>query len=284
MKDEASTGGTAQPLVSIMMPARNVAPVITDTIASIQQQTYPHWELVFVDDGSTDATVAVVSALAQLDPRIKVYPLPHGGRGRARNACIDRMTGEFVAVCDADDISFPERFEKQVRYLQDHPEIGAVGAHWIPFSTPKPQLGGAVRRFPITPASLRDAFARRKMRFHNATVMLRRRLYSEHGGYNVELRRAQDYEFFSRLSRRGVDFASLDEPLLFYRQEASVPSLAYFLENGMYMAYADRLLDGEKRPFAAFAATAAGRFWQAYYRLKYVYFYSKIAAQNALGR
>lgn len=270
-----------QPLVSIMMPARNVAAVITDTIASIQAQTYKNWELVFVDDGSTDDTVAVVSELARGDSRIKVYPLPHGGRGRARNACIERMTGEFVAVCDADDISFPERFAKQVKYLQDHPEIGAVGAHWIPFADDKPKPGGAVRKFPITPQELRSAFERQKMRFHNATVMLRRSLYAKYGGYNVELRRAQDYEFFSRLSRRGVDFASLDEPLLFYRQEADIPSQAYFLENGMYMAYADRLLDGEKNDFAAFAASSKGMFWRLYYKTKYVYFYLKMLALQA---
>lgn len=270
-----------QPLVSIMMPARNVSGVIADTIASIQAQTYQNWELAFVDDGSTDDTVAVVSELARGDSRIKVYPLPHGGRGRARNACIERMTGEFVAVCDADDVSFPERFAKQVKYLQDHPEIGAVGAHWIPFASAKPEQGGAVRKFPITSEELRRAFERKKMRFHNATVMLRRSLYGQYGGYNVELRRAQDYEFFSRLSRRGVNFASLDEPLLFYRQEASIPSRAYFLENGMFMAYADRLLDGEKNDFATFAASPAGVFWRLYYKTKYIYFYLKMLALRA---
>ncbi|MBK6854873.1 MAG: glycosyltransferase family 2 protein [Burkholderiales bacterium] len=269
------------PLVSIMMPARNVAPVITDTIASIKQQTYPHWELVFVDDGSTDDTVAVVSALAQQDPRIKIYPLPHGGRGRARNACIERMTGEFVAVCDADDISFPERFEKQVHYLRNHPEIGAVGSHWIPFAGAKPDPCGPIRKFPTSSPELRRAFSRQKMRFHNATVMLRRSLYAEHGGYNVELRRAQDYEFFSRLSRRGVYFSGLDEPLLYYRQESSIPSIAYFLENGMYMAYADRLLAGKVGSFAVFDRSVAGNFWRIYYRAKYVYFYFKMLALRA---
>lgn len=283
MSHAVDVGAASQPLVSIMMPARNVAAVIRDTIASIQAQTYENWELVFVDDGSTDDTVAVVSELARADARIKVYPLPHGGRGRARNACIERMTGEFVAVCDADDISFPERFAKQVKYLQTHHEIGAVGAHWIPFAGERPDPAGAVRKFPITPRELRGAFERHKMRFHNATVMLRRSLYGEYGGYNVELRRAQDYEFFSRLSRRGVEFASLDEPLLFYRQEAAVPSIAYFHENGMYMAYADRLLAGFQEPFSVFAQTAAGRFWSVYYKVKYIYFYSKISAQNLMG-
>lgn len=271
-------------LVSVMMPARNAARNLEATVRSIQAQTYANWELVFVDDGSDDDTLAVIHRLAGADPRINVHPMSHGGRGQARNACVERMRGEYVAVCDSDDISFPERFSKQVRFLESHPDIGAVASWWVPFSTEAPTRATPVRRFPTTPEEIRHAFERRKMRFHNATAMLRRSLYREHGGYNVELRRAQDYEFFARLSRGGVRLAALPEPLLYYRQESDTPSMNYFQENGMYMAYADRVLQGKSETFQAFAASGAGRFWKGYYAMKYLYFYAKLAVLRALGR
>jgi glycosyltransferase involved in cell wall biosynthesis len=272
------------PLVSIMMPARNAGRYLANTIASIQKQTYENWELIFVDDGSTDDTLSVIQNIAINEPRIRVFPMPYGGRGRARNTCVEQIRGEFLAVCDADDVSFPDRFEKQVRYLQRHKEIGGVGSAWVPFATEYPGEPTPVRSFPSEPSQLRKAFANKKMRFHNATVMLRSDLFGKYGGYNVELRRAQDYEFFSRLSRNGILFASLPEPLLFYRQEAEVPSITYFRENGMFMAFADRILSGDRQTFDSFSKSISGRFWHSYYTGKFAYFYAKITLLNSIGR
>lgn len=271
------------PLISVMMPARNVASVVAQTIRSIQSQTYPNWELVFVDDGSTDGTLALVNQLARDDPRIKVHALPHGGRGRARNACVERSQATFIAVCDADDISFPARFEKQLRFLQQNPSIGVVGSWWIPFSTAQPGAGGRVTRAPTDPEVLRRCFERGKMRFHNATAMIRKSQFARFGGYRPEQRRAQDYEFFSRLSRAGVRFAALPEPLLYYRQEANVPSLAYFHESGMYIAYADFSLAGKIGTFEQFRRSVRGRLFSIYYRLKYIYFLAKLESQQLIG-
>ncbi len=272
------------PLVSVMMPSRNASRYLEATVASIQNQTYTNWELVFVDDGSTDNTLSVIRALADKDSRIRVFAMPHGGRGRARNTCIENVRGEFVAVCDSDDVSFPERFAKQLGFLRAHPEIGAVGSWWIPFSTEKPEQDGPIRIFPKEPAQLKAAFARGKMRFHNATVMIRADLFKRFGAYNVELRRAQDYEFFSRLSRAGILFAALPEPLLYYRQEFEIASLSYFRENGMFMAYADRILNGANVTFDDFSASLVGRAWRTYYTLKFGYFYAKIFSLRLIGR
>ena len=272
-----------QPLVSIMMPCRNAAKFLSATIHSLQAQTYTNWVLIFVDDGSTDNTLEIVNQFANVDTRIKVFPISHGGRGVARNKCVEYFNGEFVAVCDADDISFPDRFAKQVDFLTRNPDIGAVGSWWIPFDTDMPETNKPVRRFPTAQADLRSSFAKGKMRFHNATVMLRADLFVKFGAYNVELRRAQDYEFFSRLSRAGVNFAALPEPLVYYRQDDVVPHLSYFKENGMYMAYADKLLSGYRDPFDYFFNSANGYFWRVFYTLKYVYFYLKMRFLKLLG-
>ena len=273
----------SQPLVSVMMPSHNSSRYLLSTIASIQNQSYTNWELVFVDDGSTDNTLAVISAAAETDLRIRVFAMPHGGRGKARNTCIENVRGEFVAVCDSDDVLFPDRFAKQVAFLMTHPQIGVVGSWWIPFSTDKPSQNVPIRKTPTEPAQLKTAFASGKIRFHNATAMIRANLFNRFGGYNVELRRAQDYEFFSRLSRGGVLFSALPEPLIYYRQETEIGTLAYFRENGMFMAYADQVLDGEQLTFNEFATSLLGRVWNAYFILKYCYFYLKIFSLRLIG-
>lgn len=273
-----------EPLISVMMPSHNASRYLEATIGSIQNQTYTNWELLFVDDGSTDDTLAIIRTLASEDSRIRVFSVPHGGRGRARNICIEKVTGDFVAVCDSDDLSFPDRFTKQLAFLKANPEIGGVGAWWIPFATEKPEHDGPIRMFPTEPEQLKAAFGRGKMRLHNATAMIRADVFKRFGKYNVELRRAQDYEFFSRLSRGGVIFSALPEPLLYYRQEAEIPSLHYFRENGLFMAYADRILDGATETFNDFSASLVGRAWRTYYTLKFGYFYVKILSLNLVGR
>lgn len=271
--NQASKG---QALISVMMPCHNGAKFLDATIRSIRAQTYPHWELVFVDDGSTDNTLELINRHAAEDARIRVFAMPHGGRGRARNTCIEQVRGQFVAVCDADDISFPERFAKQLAYLEAHPEIGVLGSGWVPFVHAIDEAGKPAAGFPATPHAIGHEFSRGKMRFHNATAMLRASLFQRFGAYNVELRRAQDYEFYSRLSQAGILFAALPEALLYYRQEGKIPSLYYFRENGMFMSYADQVLSGKAELFSEFAGSLRGRFWFLYYTVKYAYFYLKL--------
>ncbi|WP_293935306.1 glycosyltransferase family 2 protein [Iodobacter sp.] len=265
------------PLVSIMMPARNVAECIVDTIRSIQEQSYSNWELIFVDDGSTDSTLLIVRNLAGFDPRIKVFAMEHGGRGKARNMCISHCSGKYVAVCDSDDVSFPDRFEKQVDYMEKNSDIACLASWWIPFSTSKPDKSSKrLGVFPCSSEEIADSFARKKMRFHNATAMLRRELFDKYGAFNVDLRRAQDYEFYSRLNKAGERFFCMNEPLVYYRQESNIPSIAYFVENGIYMAYADYLLGGGTLPFKLYSEKPISSFWKLYYKLKYGYFFLKM--------
>ena len=276
----AADASQRRPVISAIMPAHNAAPFLEAAVRSIQAQTFGDWELIFVDDGSDDDTVAIIDALAANDERIKVTALRHGGRGKARKECIERASGTYVAICDSDDILFPERFEKQLRFLDSHPQIGVAGAWSIPFDSPTPDPSGHVLRWPTQPAEIAEAFSRRRMRICNATTMIRAELFRIHGSYDTELRRAQDYEFFARVHRSGIAFAALPEPLIFYRMASAVPSLAYFTENGMYKAYADLLLDGRAKGFETFAATPPGRAWRLYLALKYIYFVGKSAAER----
>lgn len=110
-----------QDKVSIITPSWNSERYIVDTIKSVQNQTYKNWEMIIVDDCSTDSTVDIVENIAKDDPRIKVFMQPtNGGAAKARNKSLKESTGRYVAYLDADDIWKPEKLEKQVAFMKEN--------------------------------------------------------------------------------------------------------------------------------------------------------------------
>ena len=108
----------SQPLVSVIMPCYNMAPFVSDSIKSVIAQTYPHWELLIVDDASTDETVNIIESFAQTDSRIKLaIKKQNSGISDTRNQCIQMAKGLFLAFLDADDIWHPEKLEKQLSFM-----------------------------------------------------------------------------------------------------------------------------------------------------------------------
>ncbi len=112
------------PLVSIMMPAYNAALYIETAIQSVIDQTYSNWELVVVDDGSTDNTAAIVTRID--DPRIRLIRQENGGEASARNTALDHIRGEYLGFLDSDDLFLPDHLTLTVTYLEDHPDQTAV--------------------------------------------------------------------------------------------------------------------------------------------------------------
>ena len=115
------------PLVTIGLPCYNVEVTVLDTVRSVLAQTLNDWELVIVDDGSTDATLELVERIE--DPRVRV--LSDGvnkGRSVRLNDLHREARGKYVARMDADDLMFPQRLEKQVEFLEANPDIDLVGS------------------------------------------------------------------------------------------------------------------------------------------------------------
>ncbi|MBR6879383.1 MAG: glycosyltransferase [Bacteroidales bacterium] len=107
-----------QPLVSVIIPCYNMERFITDTIHSVINQTYSDWELIVVDDVSTDRTVELVQAFCEDDRRIHCSVNPeHFGIAKTRNACIKQARGRFYAFLDADDLWHPEKLERQLKFM-----------------------------------------------------------------------------------------------------------------------------------------------------------------------
>src|SRR5579863_8480529 len=123
---------SAEPLVSVALPAFNAERTIGQAIRSILLQTHRNWRLLLADDGSTDNTIAIARAFA--DPRIEILPSTgREGLSRRLNACIDRAQGSYLARMDADDVSYPARFEKQIAFLLAQPSVDLVGSQAMVF-------------------------------------------------------------------------------------------------------------------------------------------------------
>lgn len=111
-------------LVSIIMPAYNAEDYIGEAIESVLEQSFPHWELIIVDDGSTDETGSIAASYS--DRRIKIVSQTRGGEARARNTALNHVRGEFIGFLDADDMYLPHHLEVTFEYLQSHLNCGAV--------------------------------------------------------------------------------------------------------------------------------------------------------------
>lgn len=129
-------------MISIIMPSYNSARTIVSSIKSVQQQSYPHWELLITDDVSTDNTVKLVQQLASEDPRISIVVNPvNSGAGFSRNQSINRSKGKYIAFLDSDDLWLPNKLATQVAYMEN---TGAVFTYTAYQKFSDAGLGGVV--------------------------------------------------------------------------------------------------------------------------------------------
>ena len=204
------------PKVSVIMGIYNCAGFMGPSIESIINQTFTDWEFIMCDDGSSDNTYEVACEYAKKDPRIKVIKNERNMRlAYTLNHCLEVAEGEYIARMDADDISLPERFEKQVAYLDSHPEMAVVASSVIVFDEDGDKfirnIGGD---YPLhKKINLSVPFA-------HPTIMMRKSAYTKLGGYTVsaETMRAEDLDLWYRFRLAGFDGYTIGEPLLRYHE------------------------------------------------------------------
>jgi glycosyltransferase involved in cell wall biosynthesis len=205
------------PLVSIIMPVRNGSPYLERAIRSILSQTLQDFELLVVDDASSDDTPHVLMALSAKDKRIRTItlPLPSGICG-ALNTGLEVVSGHYIARMDADDLARPERLAIQVSYLQAHPDLALCGSRVRRFGE---GVKPFVFRGPSNPAIIRAALVFDNPLFH-ASVMIRGDfLRQERWRYDERYRHAEDYDLWSRIAKN-YSLGQVPQVLLDYRVHA----------------------------------------------------------------
>jgi glycosyltransferase involved in cell wall biosynthesis len=226
-------------LVSIGMSVRNNEKTLAQSVRSVLGQTYTDWELILIDDGSSDRTVPVARQFADADERIKLYvDGSQQGLPARLNQSIDLGRGTYFARMDGDDVAYPRRLERQVEYLHAHPEVDLVGAWAIIFGTGGKAFGkraGAEHHeaicarphagFPlIHPTYLGRIDYFRRHRYRAAAIrcedqdMLLRSLDRRPRGLSHGLAKCQDQDLLIR-SYHSARFANVPEILLGYREE-----------------------------------------------------------------
>jgi glycosyltransferase involved in cell wall biosynthesis len=208
------TTDVKNPKASVVMSVHNEERYVSKAIRSILEQTFDDFEFIIIDDDSTDGTTEILSNYQQKDARIRV--LRHQskkGLAQSLNEGIRIAQGRYIARMDADDISLPTRLEKQVAFLDMHPEVGLVGT--LCYEVDENDV--IVRRWslPSSTSDVRKALLDLNPLVHTS-VMIRKEVFAEIGYYDETLQYSQDYELWLRIARK-YEIANLPEPLVMLR-------------------------------------------------------------------
>jgi len=202
------------PLVSVVMSVFNGGEFLQSAIDSVLEQTFGDFEFIIFDDGSWDGSSNVLARAAARDQRIVLERLEHKGLTHALNRGLRDAQGEFIARMDADDISLPDRLEKQVRFLRSHRDIALVGSAFDLIDENSRSL--KIIQYPLAPEDIEPELAQRCVICH-PSIMARLEIMRELGGYRPQYLNGEDYDLWLRLIERHR-LANLPDVLLRHRQ------------------------------------------------------------------
>ncbi|MEO1524568.1 MAG: glycosyltransferase [Planctomycetota bacterium] len=198
------------PRVSVVMSVYNGGSMLGPTLESIAAQTERDFEFIIVDDGSSDASPEVLRSFAGRDPRAVIITQANAGLTAALAAGCDRAKGEYIARQDVGDRSLPNRFARQIAYLDEHPEVVAVGGGCRRIGPGGEFLGEACRQ--LEPSQVTQSFLADGVGLSHTVAMFRREAFEKAGGYRTQFRFAQDTDLWHRLIRLG-SLAEINEVL-----------------------------------------------------------------------
>lgn len=184
------------PQVSVVLPVHNGMPYVEESIRSILGQTFGDFELVVGDDGSTDGTHEAAARLAREDARIRLLRRERpSGLAASANWVVGQARAALVAIAHADDRSWPERLERQVEVLRDHPDVDLVGTLWDGID----EQGLRVRPGDYWRLLRRSPFAP----FSHSSIMFRKAAFDRAGGYRAEAEYWEDLDLYYRIAEQG---------------------------------------------------------------------------------
>lgn len=201
-------------VVSVIVATRNDADRVGMAIISVLQQSFPEFEIIVVNDASTDNTASILECYKNIDSRIHIITNPRQlGRAGARNVGIRIASGEFIAVLDSDDVMFPERLDRQVNFMRQNPTVGMLGT-WAVF-----EVGDDfyLAQSPCESIAIRNHLeSGQNNSLINSSLLGRKSLLLSTGGYQFSVYSPtynEDYYTFRSLVAK-TEFANLSEPLV----------------------------------------------------------------------
>lgn len=234
---------TPLPSVTVLLSVFNGGAHLAEAIASVLAQTHADFELLIIDDGSTDDTPAVLRSFT--DPRIRVVTQPNAGLVAALNRGLGEARHDLVARMDADDVSSPHRLERQTRFLVENPTVAAVGSCFDLID----EAGG---RTGVAHVAADSGYLGRQLYFRNTlahtSILMRRDAVLEVGAYR-QVGPVEDYDLWTRLAGY-YPLVALDDVLVSYRVSPSGISASAGSEQQLCLDHVRRGLHGS-RPYSA---------------------------------
>jgi len=202
------------PQVSVIMPVWNSQQYLTEAVESVLAQTFKDFELIALDDGSTDKSLEILQQFENQDSRIRVITGEHQGYSPLLNKGLSMAQGEYIARMDSDDICLENRFAEQVGFLDKNPDYVAVGSQAIRID---PE-GDAIAQieFPTDHETIDQSQIAGKGKIMHPASMIRREALLQINGYREEFEPGEDFDLFIRLAEVGK-LANLPQQLLQYR-------------------------------------------------------------------
>jgi glycosyltransferase involved in cell wall biosynthesis len=205
------------PVVSIIMPYRDADQYIHLALSSIISQTFPNFEVLCVDNGSTDNGAVVVRGFANNDERIRQLVFPHPGKSLALNYGISHARGKWLAICDADDTWDLEKLEKQVSLADRFPEYDVLGTQMRYVN----EAGLEFKEAPLLPIRHNEIcesiFKHQENPICNSSVMYKKAVHGDHVGFYDPLCAVEDYDLWARCVFAGLRFINSQEVLVSHR-------------------------------------------------------------------
>ncbi len=207
------------PRVSVLMSVYNSQSYLREAMGSILSQSFSDFEFLIINDGSKDKSLQIIKSYK--DPRIRLIDRDNWGLTASLNQGIQLARGQYIARQDSDDVSVPERFEKEVAFLDSHPKVGMVGSNYtITNLKGKPIVTTNVFTHPddlkLTQITCNQ--------FGHGSVMMRKSVLDKIGGYDPTVGYVEDYDLWTRISRV-ADIANFEEPLYLYKSNDQGVSL-----------------------------------------------------------
>ena len=193
------------------MAVHNGEKYLKESIDSVLNQTFGDFEFIIIDDASTDASAVLIDEYTLFDDRVRLMRnITNLGLTKSLNLAIKKAQGEYIARMDADDIAFPERFERQVKYLDSNMDYGVVGS-WAKVIDTNSQIIGQLK-YPVNNNELKNVLIKYNPFIHS-TLMIRKSILEKTGLYNENWKYAQDYELLFRIASN-LKVANIPEFLL----------------------------------------------------------------------
>ncbi|NEP60708.1 MAG: glycosyltransferase [Symploca sp. SIO2G7] len=207
------------PLISVIIPAYNAEKTILETIESVLQQTFADFELIVINDGSQDSTLALLSGVT--DPRFQVFSFPNAGLAASRNRGVARAKGEYISFIDADDLWTPDKLELQLQALQANPEA-AVAYSWTDCIDEAGQFLRSGSHLSISGDVYVNLLVSNLLE-NGSNALIRQQALQEIGDSDESIAAGQDRELFLRLAAK-YPFVAVPRPQILYRVSAQAIS------------------------------------------------------------